>query len=206
MHVTVVAADKLVLVDGVALTLPEFVFDESLHAIQFDGTNGQIEFTTPDGGISTAPATALEVQPYVEAWQAEKARLDAEVVTPPTLLTLVEAKAAKQAAIRDAHNIFLLERGVEYSDMERQTWDSQRTESQALLADPQAAAPLVRAIANARSMDVLELAQRIQVNTQAWSVLAGHATGQRLAFQDALEACTTVEQIEAISITFTTPE
>lgn len=206
MHVTVVAADKLVLVDGVALTLPEFVFDESLHAIQFDGTNGQIEFITTDGGISTAPATALEVQPYVEAWQAEKARLDAEAAIPPAPLTLVEAKAAKQAEIRDAHNAFLLKRGVEYSDMERQTWDTQRLEAQALLANPQAAAPLVRAIANARSMEVLELAQRIQANAQIWSVLAGHATGQRLAFQDALEACTTVEQVEAITVTFTTPE
>ena len=206
MHVTVVAADKLVLVDGVALTLPEFVFDESLHAIQFDGTNGQIEFTTPDGGISTAPATALEVQPYVEAWQAEKARLDAEAATTPSPLTLAEVKVAKQAEIRDAHNAFLLERGVEYSNMERQTWDTQRLEAQALLADPQAAAPLVRAIANARGMDVIEMAQRIQVNTQAWSVLAGHATGQRLAFQDALEACSSIEAVEAITVTFTAPE
>ena len=206
MHVTVVAADKLVLVDGVALTLPEFVFDESLHAIQFDGTNGQIEFITTDSGISTAPATALEVQPYVEAWQAEKARLDAEAAIPPAPVTFAEAKAAKQAEIRDAHNAFLLERGVEYSNMERQTWDTQRLEAQALLADPQVAAPLVRAIANARNMDVLELAQRIQANAQIWSVLAGHATGQRLAFQDALEACTTVKQVEAITVNFTTPE
>ncbi len=133
----------------------------------------------------------------VEEWSA---------IHPEPTVTLAEAKAAKQAEIRDAHNAFLLERGVEYSDMERQTWDTQRLEAQALLADPQAAAPLVRAIANARNMNVLELAQRIQANTQAWSVLAGHATGQRLAFQDALEACTTVEQVEAISISFTTPE
>ncbi|MFA9396575.1 MAG: hypothetical protein ACERJ1_17975 [Halodesulfovibrio sp.] len=133
----------------------------------------------------------------VEEWSA---------LNPEPTVTLAEAKAAKQAVIRDVHNTFLLERGVEYSDMERQTWDTQRLEAQALLADPQAVAPLVRAIANARSMDVLELAQRIQVNTQAWSVLAGHATGQRLKYQDVLEACTTVEQVEAISISFTTPE
>lgn len=120
--------------------------------------------------------------------------------------TLTEARTTKQRQIAGAHDTFLKAQSVEYSEMERQTWDSQRTEANALLADPQAAAPLVRAIANARSMDVLELAQRIQTNTQAWSVLAGHATGQRLAFQDALEACTTVKQVEAIAPVFSLPE
>ncbi|WP_019999137.1 hypothetical protein ACQ0P8_06760 [Halodesulfovibrio aestuarii] len=203
MHVTVIAPDKVVLVDGSALKLPNFDFDETLHAIQFDGQEGQIEFETPDGGVTTAPVTELEVQPYVEAWNAEKARLEA-IVPPP--LTLDEARTAKQRQIAAAHDAFLKSQSVEYSEMERQTWDSQRTESQALLADPQAAAQLVRAIANARGMDVIEMARRIQENTQAWSVLAGHATGQRLKYQDALEACTTVEQVEAISISFTTPE
>lgn len=124
----------------------------------------------------------------------------------PPKPTLTEARATKQRQIAAAHDAFLKAQSVEYSEMERQTWDSQRTESQALLADPQAAAPLVRAIANARGMDVIEMARRIQENTQAWSVLAGHATGQRLKYQDALEACTTVEQVEAIAVTFSTPE
>lgn len=205
MHITVVAADKLVLVNGEGLHLPDFAFDEGLHAIQFDGEQGHIELLAPDGGISTAPVTALEVQPYVDAWQTEKDRLEAEI-TPPQPPTLEQVKAAKQAEIRDAHNAFLMAHGVEYSEMERQTWDTQREEARALLADPQAAAPLVRAIATARNMDVLELAQRIENNTQAWSVLAGHATGQRLAFQDVLEACTTIEAVEAITVTFTNPE
>jgi len=202
MHITVVAADKLVLVNGEGLHLPDFTFDEGLHAIQFDGEQGHIELLAPDGGISTAPVTALEVQPYVDAWQAEKDRLEAEV-TPPQPPTLEQAKTAKQAEIRDAHNAFLMTRGGEYSEMERQTWDTQREEAKALLTDPQAEAPLVRAIATARNMDVLELAQRIHVNTHAWSALAGHATGLRLAFQDALTACTTIEEVEAITVAFT---
>lgn len=201
MQVTVIVPDKCIIVDGDMIEPVEFDYDEGVHAIQWDGADGHIEFIMADGGIMTTPVSQLEVQPYVEAWQAAKDKL---TNVPP--LTLAEAKTAKQAEIRDAHNAFLLERGVEYSDMERQTWDTQRLEAQALLADPQATAPLVRAIANARSMEVLELAQRIQMNTQAWSVLAGHATGQRLAFQDALEACSTVEQVEAISISFTTLE
>lgn len=84
MHVSVIAPDKLVLINGEPLELPEFDFDASLHAIQFDGQEGLIEFETPDGGISTAPVSKFEVQPYVEAWKAEKARLDAIVPPEPT--------------------------------------------------------------------------------------------------------------------------
>ena len=205
MQVTVIVPDKCIIVDGHALEPIEFAYDEGVHAIQWNGVNGHIEFLTADGGVMTTPVSELEVQPYVDAWQAEKDRLEAEI-TPPQPPTLEQVKAAKQAEIRDAHNAFLMAHGVEYSEMERQTWDTQREEARALLADPQAAAPLVRAIASARNMDVLELAQRIENNTQAWSVLAGHATGQRLAFQDALEACTTIEAVEAITVTFTNPE
>lgn len=81
MQVTVIAPDKLVLVDGSALKLSKFDFDEGLHAIQFNGKLGHVEFQTPDGGLTTAPVSEYEVQPYVEAWNAEKARLDA--ITPP---------------------------------------------------------------------------------------------------------------------------
>lgn len=124
----------------------------------------------------------------------------------PPKPTLDEARATKQLEITTAHDAFLKSQSEEYSEMERQTWDSQRTEADALLADPQAAAPLVRAIAKGRGMDVLEMAQRIQANTQTWSIIAGHATGQRLAYQDALEACATVEEVEAINPVFNLPE
>lgn len=90
MRVTVIAPDKLVLVDGEALELPEFYFDETLHAIQFDGQQGHIEFSTKDGGVSTAPVSELEVRPYVEAWQAEKARIEA--IVPPELTKIENAQ------------------------------------------------------------------------------------------------------------------
>ena len=78
MRVTVVAPDKLVLVDGVALELPDFDFDPKVHAMQLDGSSGHIEFLTDDGGLMTAPITEYELQPYIEAWNEEKERLDVE--------------------------------------------------------------------------------------------------------------------------------
>lgn len=92
MQVTVIAPDKLVLVGGEALGLPEFDFDEALHAIQFDGQQGHIEFQTADGGVCTAPVSAFEVQPYVDAWNVEKARLDAITLPEPTEAELIQQR------------------------------------------------------------------------------------------------------------------
>ncbi|MEZ6854354.1 hypothetical protein [Halodesulfovibrio aestuarii] len=77
MNVTVIPADKFIQVDGVGLEPVEFEYDEGVHAIQWDGVNGHIEFVTSDGGVMTTPVSQMEVQPYVDAWQAEKMRLDA---------------------------------------------------------------------------------------------------------------------------------
>ncbi|KAF1073464.1 hypothetical protein [Halodesulfovibrio sp. MK-HDV] len=95
MQVTVIAPDKIVLINGEALELPEFDFDETLHAIQFDGQHGHIEFETPDGGVATAPVSELEVQPYVEAWKAEKARIEAIVPPEPTEIEKVQKRIAE---------------------------------------------------------------------------------------------------------------
>jgi hypothetical protein len=95
MRVTVIAPDKMVLVNGEAFVLQHFNFDEDLHAIQFDGQQGHIEFSTQDGGVSTAPVSGLEVQPYVEAWQAEKARLESIVPPEPTEIEKAQQRITK---------------------------------------------------------------------------------------------------------------
>ena len=78
MRVTVIAPDKLVLVDGEALELPDFDFDPKFHAMQLDGSSGHIEFLTNDGGLMTAPISEYELQPYIEAWKVEKERINIE--------------------------------------------------------------------------------------------------------------------------------
>lgn len=111
---------------------------------------------------------------------------------------LADARAAKQAQIRDLADQFLAPHRAEYGVVEMATWDQQFAEAQALQADAQADAPLVRAIASARGMDVAELASRIVSNRAAWMVLSGHVIGQRLAYQDALDAAYAGEDVEAM--------
>ena len=115
---------------------------------------------------------------------------------------LAEATFSKTQEFAEKHSQFLQDNSMKYSDMERETWDAQRAEAEALLAAPDASAPLVRAIAKTRNMDVMELAERIQLKAQDWAKLAGHAIGQRLAYQDTLDDCTTVEEIQDITVEF----
>lgn len=109
----------------------------------------------------------------------------AACASPPTIEAL---RAAKQAAIRDEAEKVLAPLKAEYGPTEIASWDQQYEEATALDAVPDAPAPLVRAIAAARGMEPAELAARIRANRAAWVAISGHVVGQRLAYQDALDA------------------
>lgn len=79
-RVTVVPADRLVIVDGQALTF-DFNAPERMHALQWDGKQGHIEWLgyghePPRNELLTADIYADQVAPYVKMWEEEKARLE----------------------------------------------------------------------------------------------------------------------------------
>ena len=79
-RVTVVPADNLVIVDGLALTF-NFNAPERMHALQWDGKQGHIEWQgsddePPHNEPLAADSYAGQVAPYVELWKEEKARLE----------------------------------------------------------------------------------------------------------------------------------
>ena len=79
-RVTVVPADRLVIVDGQALTF-DFNAPERMHALQWDGKQGHIEWLgyghePPRNELLAADSYAGQVAPYVELWKEEKARLE----------------------------------------------------------------------------------------------------------------------------------
>jgi hypothetical protein len=116
-----------------------------------------------------------------------------------------ETRKYKQSEIRDGAENLLQSLAVEYGAMEKLTWDQQAVEADALLLDPDAPALLVRAIASTRGMTPIEMAQRIYANRAQWLALSGLIVGQRLAYQDALSAAQTVEEVEAITPVYGTP-
>lgn len=77
--VTVVPADKLIIVDDEAIVFesPFTVLPhgpDEMHALQWNGTSGEIEWEDDYNWPLEAEAYEDEVAPYVALWQAEKAR------------------------------------------------------------------------------------------------------------------------------------
>ncbi len=121
---------------------------------------------------------------------------------PPDLETL---RASKAAEIIGGAEAVLAPLAAEYGTTERLTWDQQSVEARALQDDQAADAPLLRAMATARGMDVLELAARVLSNEALWKIISGTIIGQRQALWDRLERATTPADVVAITVTYSLP-
>lgn len=101
--VTVVPADKLIIVDGLPLVF-DFSAPLNLHALQWDGQQGHMEWTDDfNWPLPVADITAYtdEVAPYVALWQAEKERLEREVeAAEAARLAEYNSMAARAARLR----------------------------------------------------------------------------------------------------------
>lgn len=80
MKITIIPSDNFISIDGVALVFP-FSAAPNIHAIQWDGASGAIETSNGSQHFSTDLA---DVQPFIDAYNAEAARLAAIVAPPPT--------------------------------------------------------------------------------------------------------------------------
>lgn len=146
--------------------------------------------TVPDNAAPGCPP------PYAVAWSGADWVYDLEAL-----------RTAKQSEIstladKSLADKYLAGLGAPYGAMERATWDQQYAEAQAYQADSQADAPLLTAIATARGMDVATLAARVIANRAAWVAISGAVVGQRLAYQDALDAATSADEINAIEVAY----
>lgn len=92
MRVTIVPEDRYIQVDGRGLNF-DFAADPNIHAIQWYGDHGTVEQKI--GG--SRPATLAEVQPFIDAWEAERVIVDNP--PPPPEPTLSELKAKKNLYI-----------------------------------------------------------------------------------------------------------
>lgn len=154
------------------------------------------------GYVNGAAVTITDMGPLPEGWS--------EVEPPQPLASVV---AAKQAEIRDAAEAFLAPLRAEYGPTEMASWDTQKEEAKALLADSSADAPYIRSASTARGMDPMIFAARVITNNAAWAAIGGHVGGQRLAYQDALDVAATLPDedearaaVAAIVPVYTLPE
>jgi hypothetical protein len=82
-----------------------------------------------------------------------------------------------------------------YRPEERETWHVQQREAEALQADPESPAPMVRAMAAARGIPVAILAGKILENVEAFRLASGIILGQQQALLDAIDTCTDFDRL-----------
>ena len=204
--VTVVPKDRLIIVDGVALN---FVFDapETMHALQWDGQRGHIEWEDDYNWPLEAEAYEEEVAPYVALWQAEKSLRDkAAAEAAEEYNSLANTKSRKLAEINAACDAALAALTADYPESELLTFDKQEAEARALLADPEAATPFLTPLAAARGLETEELARKVIAKADAFTTASGHVIGLRQKDEDRLKAAQSVEDVAAIVPEYRLPE
>ena len=89
MTLTIIKDDKFVSVDGEGLTLDAVVLASNVHAIQFDGTNGHIEYN--DGTANEAITSISAYSTITDDHVAKKAANATAASTKATEVAAYEA-------------------------------------------------------------------------------------------------------------------
>lgn len=169
-----------------------------------------------DSYVITKNGLPFHVYPYAEEfadeWDSVFAYADEhpECVTEeqpytPPVITLEEAKTHKLREINNAADKAISELTITYPNREIATFDKQESEARAYAADPTSHTPLLSALAEARGITLDDLVKRVLVKADAFAVASGHIIGTRQALEDHLDACTTIEEVKAITVTVDLP-
>ena len=175
---------------------------------------GQIIYRTADDSyVITKDGMPYHVYPcaaeFAGEWDAVFAYAEAhpECVTEeePYEPTLEEMKAAKLSEINAAADRAIGTLTATYPDREISTFDKQESEARAYAADPTASTPLLSALAEARGISLPDLVERVLAKADAFAVASGSIIGQRQALEDRLDACTTLEEVQGITVNISMP-
>ena len=99
-HVTVVPSDHLIIVDGTPLQF-DFSAPGKLHALQWHGGAGHMEWQDDINHPLTSEDYAEDVAPFVGLWEAEKARREEEAAAAEAArLAEYKSEPARAARVR----------------------------------------------------------------------------------------------------------
>lgn len=175
-----------------------------------------IHRTFDDSYVITKNGMPYHVYPYsaefAEEWDEAFAYAEAhpECVTEeqpyiPPVPTLEEVKTAKLSEINAAADRAIATLTATYPDREISTFDKQEAEARAYTTDPAASTPLLSALAQARGVPLDELVRRVLAKADTFAVASGSIIGQRQALEDRLDACTTLEDVQGITVNISMP-
>lgn len=119
--------------------------------------------------------------------------------SPTEAELLAAAKSRKLAELKSAADAEVAPILAEYPEVEIKTWDSQEGEARAWTADNNAATPTLSGIEKTRGKSVSYLAPKVIEKADQYRALAASVSGKRQALAGAVEAATTVAEVEAIN-------
>lgn len=130
------------------------------------------------------------------------ARIENGVNATTMLGGIDDAKAAKLAEINAACEVAMHGLTATYPDTERLTFDQQKAEALAFQADNGAECPMLRPLADARGIEMAELCRRVLAKASAFSAAVGRLMGERQHMEDALDACNSIADVQAIEVSY----
>lgn len=167
-----------------------------------------MEFSVGQYFIDTYPPDAAEWcngnRAYIIEVEKDGEHRQFQIVAYPEL-SLDESKAVKLSEINAAADRAIATLTATYPDREISTFDKQESEARAYAADPTASTPLLSALAQARGVPLDELVRRVLAKADAFAVASGSIIGQRQALEDRLDACTTLEDVQGITVNISMP-
>lgn len=206
-QVTVVPSDQLIMVEGEPLFFPyQPLFP--MRALQWREGCGHVEIDGQPNRSLGLRDYPLEVLPYVALFEAEKKRLAEVQEGPeePVPLSFEEARAAKLREILEGANQAYHQVTACYSIPEERSWEQQKAEAEALLADENAPAPIVRPLAENRNIPVLMFARRILDNAARAEALSLTIIMRQQSYEDALAAAENIEAVRNIRAEYPAPD
>ena len=116
--------------------------------------------------------------------------------------SLEMARTAKLAEINAGYSAVVGYIQAGYPLDEVLSWERQATQARELTQNPAAEALFVRALAITKKIPVEELCRRILANAASWEPVAAMLTGCRHVMEDAAFSAETVEEIQAIKVSY----
>lgn len=200
MRLTIIPEDSTVIINGRRFDIDCSALDSTIHAVQWDGERGHIEYKYTAGGIKPINTSITDVElfaPQVAAWEAAKALWDVQPPAPAAP-ALDEARAASMKAVNDRCALELAVIMSGYPDGEVQSWAKQEAEARAYLVHQAAPTLLLGALSAARGVPLAVLAEKVIEKADLFAAASGRAIGTRQACEDAINAAKTPEEALAV--------
>lgn len=207
-HVTVIPGDGVISVNGIPMQFkfPPVAGHEKVHAIQWHEGSGTLELD----GFTSEPLTASDydraVAPYVQLWETEKARREAEKAEQEAEYNKLEnVKARKLAELSRAMEEAKVSSSVSILSSTGYTVNANTTAKQNVDGLITAMTATGREVVGFMTYDnqlinmTLEQLKTIQLELISYG---NNLYARKWALRSQIEACKTKEEVDAIVISY----